>query len=450
MGRPLCFVLMPFGKKTDAEGRSIDFDEVYRQVLAPAIERAGLGPIRADEERHGGVIHQQMFERLVYCDYAVADLTAANANVFYELGVRHAALARSTVCVFADGGRLPFDVGPLRALPYKLKDGLPAAVEADAENLTKLLRDARDSDADSPVYNFVTGYPERDLSKAATFRECVERSNNLRRELERARGQDAVAVGAVRGMIGDFESVDVGLMTELLLAYRDVRAWAQMIELIGELPEAVAETAFVREQLAFALNRAGRGDEAEAVLNDLIKACRAGSETLGLLGRIYKDRWQAALKQGDALLAAGYLDQAIDAYRRGFQADWRDPYPGINVVSLMEVKDPPDPERKRLIPVVDYAARCRVEVGQPDYWDYATLLELAVLAKKERDAGKWLRAALARQPKSWEMESTAGNLRLVREARERQGQPVAWAKQIEDDLLRRASVGAAEAAKAGG
>jgi hypothetical protein len=73
-----------------------------------------------------------------------------------------------------------------------------------------------------------------------------------------------------------------------------------------------------------------------------------------------------------------------------------------------------------------------------------------VLAKKERDAGKWLRAALARQPKSWEMESTAGNLRLVREARERQGQPVAWAKQIEDDLLRRASVGAAEAAKAGG
>ena len=38
----------------------------------------------------GGIIHKPMFERLILCDYAVADLTTANANVFYELGIRHA------------------------------------------------------------------------------------------------------------------------------------------------------------------------------------------------------------------------------------------------------------------------------------------------------------------------------------------------------------------------
>jgi hypothetical protein len=36
-----------------------------------------------------------MFERLLLCDFAVADLTTANANVFYELGVRHAVRVRS-------------------------------------------------------------------------------------------------------------------------------------------------------------------------------------------------------------------------------------------------------------------------------------------------------------------------------------------------------------------
>src|SRR5215470_10215522 len=118
--RPLCFVLMPFGRKPDGVGRVIDFDAVYRDLIAPAIASADLQPIRADEEMTGGIIHKPMFERLILCEYAVADLTTANANVFYELGVRHAVRAWSTVLIFADGSRLPFDVGLLRGLPYQL------------------------------------------------------------------------------------------------------------------------------------------------------------------------------------------------------------------------------------------------------------------------------------------------------------------------------------------
>ena len=40
---PLCFVLMPFGRKPDAAGVMIDFDAVYREIIAPAIpsRRAG-------------------------------------------------------------------------------------------------------------------------------------------------------------------------------------------------------------------------------------------------------------------------------------------------------------------------------------------------------------------------------------------------------------------------
>jgi hypothetical protein len=121
MTHPLCFVLMPFGRKADAAGRTVDFDRVYGDLIAPAIAGADLEPLRADEEMTGGIIHKPMFERLILCEYAVADLTTANANVFYELGLRHAVRRWSTVLVFAEGGsQLPFDVAPLRALPYRL------------------------------------------------------------------------------------------------------------------------------------------------------------------------------------------------------------------------------------------------------------------------------------------------------------------------------------------
>src|SRR5438132_295771 len=55
--RPLCFVLMPFGTKKDpAGGSDIDFDSMYEQGLRPGIEDAGMEPLRADEERTGGII----------------------------------------------------------------------------------------------------------------------------------------------------------------------------------------------------------------------------------------------------------------------------------------------------------------------------------------------------------------------------------------------------------
>src|SRR2546426_11394109 len=146
--KPFCFVLMPFGQKTDAAGLSINFDAVYEQLIKPAVVEAGLEPIRADEEQVGGIIHKPMFERLILCEYAVADLTTANANVFYELGVRHAVRPASTVLLFAGNSRLPFDVAPLRAMPYKLSaSGTPDDLDNVKAALVKRLREARDTAA---------------------------------------------------------------------------------------------------------------------------------------------------------------------------------------------------------------------------------------------------------------------------------------------------------------
>ena len=77
----------------------------------------GMQCIRADEELVGGIIHKPMFERLLLCEYAVADLSMANPNVYYELGIRHATRPWSTVLLFGEKFSLPFDVAPCAPCP---------------------------------------------------------------------------------------------------------------------------------------------------------------------------------------------------------------------------------------------------------------------------------------------------------------------------------------------
>ena len=443
MPNDLCFVLMPFGKKPDVSGTLVDFDAVYQDLIAPAIRDAGLDPIRADEEMTGGLIHKPMYERLIFCKFAVADLTTANANVFYELGLRHAVRPWSTVLIFSKGGsQLPFDVAPLRAMPYTLTpEGRPADVETTKAALGKRLAEAREAAAkepatDSPLYQLVDGYPNGiDHAKTDVFREQVQYSEEQKKKLAGARREkSADALRAIEAELGDLASVETGVIIDLFLSYRAVKAWDDMIRLAEKMPKPLAATVMVREQLALALNRAGRGEEAEIVLKDLLEHRGPSSETYGILGRVYKDRWEAAMKAGKTFPARGILDKAIDAYLKGFETDWRDAYPGINAVTLMELKEPPDPRRLDLIPVVTYAVVRKVAAGKPDYWDHATLLELAVLAKNEDKAMQALSDALANVREPWEPETTLRNLRLIREAREKRWDAVDFEKQVEAEL----------------
>jgi tetratricopeptide (TPR) repeat protein len=442
MMKDLCFVAMPFGRK-DSGGRSIDFDSVYSNLIAPAIIAADMQPLRADEEQTGGIIHKPMFERLLICRYAVVDLTFANANVFYELGVRHAARPASTVLIVADDVRLPFDVAMMRTLPYRVgTDGRPSHAEEDTKTLAGLLRGcAVHKSEDSPVYQLLEGLRPLEVpsDKTDVFRDQVAYAVGKKNELAAARKAGKAAVAAVRTSLDPLDKVESGVLIDLLLSYRAVGDFAGMIDLVAALPEPLRRTVMVQEQLGFALNRAGRRDEAERVLQDLVEQRGPSSETLGILGRVYKDHWEEAAKAGSAIKARGYLAKAIEAYRRGFEADWRDHYPGINAVTLMEMQEPPHPDQEKLLPVVRYAVERRIATGKPDYWDWATSLELAVLGRDEVGAADSLALALSAVREPWEPETTARNLRLIREVRARRGEAGAWIAEIEHELLTEAA-----------
>jgi tetratricopeptide (TPR) repeat protein len=441
MNPPLCFVLMPFGKKPDGAGLVIDFDAVYRDLIAPAIQDAQLEPLRADEEMTGGIIHKPMFERLILCEYAVADLTTANANVFYELGIRHAVKPYATVLIFSEKSRLPFDVALLRALPYGLNSaGVPDNPASARKSLADRLREAKVSQAeDSPIFQLVEGFPEIQRLKTDVFRERVEYAAKIKQKLADARNKSAGELRAIEQELGNISDQEFGVVIDLFLSYRSVKAWPDMIALVDKMAPPLRESVMVQEQLALALNRAGQGERAEQLLKQLIERRGPSSETYGILGRVYKDRWEAALKQGEQFLARGLLDKAIEAYLRGFEADWRDAFPGINALTLMTLREPPDPRREQLLPVVSYAVDRRIATGKPDYWDHATRLEIAVLGKDQSGAEAALADALARIREKWEPETTARNLRLIREARQRRGTILSWADTIEQELDRRAT-----------
>jgi hypothetical protein len=120
-----------------------------------------------------------------------------------------------------------------------------------------------------------------------------------------------------------------------------------MIALVEQMPADLAELTQIREQYPLALNRVGRDHEAEEILRSLIAERGPSSETYGVLGRVYKDRWEKATASGgcDRQVPARYRDSE---YRNGFDADPTDVYPGINAVELMYLRDPDDPNLPEL------------------------------------------------------------------------------------------------------
>ncbi len=423
MTKPLCFIVMPFNKKKDAEGNEIDFDVVYNQLIRPAVEAADMEPIRADEETVNGIIHKPMYERLILCDYAVADLTTANANVFYELGIRHAVKPYTTITLFSANSKLPFDLNFLRGMPYGYDTkNLLTQVEKDVKSLTaQLQRAKKEKTTDSPVYQLVDGIAFQNSvahEKTDIFRDKVKYNTEMKDLLMNARkkeGGKEARIKAVDDIVSTLmlENEEAGVLVDVMLSYRALGAYPKMIDFINAMPTHVKQTIMVQEQLGFALNRAGKHEEAIRVLEKVIQNNGPSSETYGILGRVYKDLFDKARADNNAFRAEAYLDQALDAYTKGFEADWRDAYPGVNAVTLLELKG----ERSKigkLEPVVEYAVNRKLETKKPEYWDYATLMELAVIENDEAKAREYFKKALSCTIEGdWMFDTTLKNLHLI-------------------------------------
>jgi tetratricopeptide (TPR) repeat protein len=451
--KALCFVDMPFGQKPDLKsGVVVDFDQIYSEAIKPAIEECGLEVLRGDEERMGGIIHSAMFARLLLAEFVVADLTLANANVFYELGIRHAAKPFTTVPILANVSTLPFDVALVRVVRYQLENGKLTETSAQKlkTELAKRLRAAIDEVAkdDSPLFQLIPKFPGIDLPDdvTETFKERLRYVEEFRGMLSTACSQltpqaKRDALLKIQRDLGDLKVVPRSVLIELMSSFRDAEAFEELIDLYNAFPDNLKDYAVAKQQFALSLNRRNQPGDREKglrILDELLKNRGADSETLGIKGRIHKDIYKDAA-QTKKITAIAALDDAISAYTKGFEADPRDYYPGVNAINLLIQKGDAEAlkEVERLLPLVNFAVVRRGGASSSDYWDLATVLELACIGEDWTTANRVLPKVILAATASFKTATTLGNLRLLKQARERTGREVTELDGILNELSAR-------------
>ncbi|TOC19180.1 hypothetical protein CGJ90_22880, partial [Vibrio parahaemolyticus] len=135
VGEKTCFVIMPISNQPGYE--SNHFTLVYEDIIRPAIEAAGMRPVRADETVNTNLIQLDILRKVIESDIAICDMSSKNPNVFYELGVRQA-FDKPTVLMIDDATSAPFDVSSLRYVDYKKNMGF-RDVNIAVEKLTQTL-----------------------------------------------------------------------------------------------------------------------------------------------------------------------------------------------------------------------------------------------------------------------------------------------------------------------
>jgi hypothetical protein len=129
---PLVFVAMQFGQP---------FDTLYQEVILPTAKTLDLKVIRIDELAGPGIIFEDIKRQIAEAKIVVAEITAPNQNVFYELGYAHA-LNKPTILLAQRGKELPFDIRSYRVIFYDDSIGGKPALERDLKkHLEAILRD---------------------------------------------------------------------------------------------------------------------------------------------------------------------------------------------------------------------------------------------------------------------------------------------------------------------
>jgi hypothetical protein len=130
--QPLAFVAMQFGEP---------YDTIYRTVIRPKAQALGFEVIRIDEINKPGIIFHDIQRKIEDAKVVIAEITAPNQNVFYEIGYAHA-LNKPTILLAQRGKDLPFDIRSYRVIFYDDSiGGKPHVEKTLREHLHSILQD---------------------------------------------------------------------------------------------------------------------------------------------------------------------------------------------------------------------------------------------------------------------------------------------------------------------
>jgi len=323
------FVVRPFGEK---EG--IDFERVERELIQPALVRLGTMGIQVAggttaEINHAGNIREDMFRLLVVADLVIADVSIHNANVFYELGIRHALRPRHTFMIrSATTQKYPFDLQTDRYLLYEA--GNPAGDNGKmVADLASALRSTLAAEPpSSPVFQLLPALKPHDRQS------LVRVPGDFAEDVERARrnqhfGDLRLFAQEILGLEWDQEGLRlIGEAQFKLRAYNGAKETFEALHV--ELPDdsrVNQRLATIYQKLAFAA--AGEMRERLLIESDLAigralnTAVQASerAEVLALRASNAKSRWidefrgcASAAERRAAALRSARLSQTVDTY----------------------------------------------------------------------------------------------------------------------------------------
>ena len=341
------FVIRPFGVKQDSAGNVIDFDRTQAELIDPALKAAGIAGGTTGEIIDSGNIRADMFALIVEADVVVCDMTVLNANVFYELGIRHALRKKWTILIKAQpsGDETPFDLLTDRYLVYPVED--PGAVKGElVATLNASLASERETD--SPIFQMMPGLAEADASTTQIvpmdFREEVARAATAKRKgwlrllSEEVRPRRFVWEGLKLVASAQWEVKDYVGARQSWEALRnvhrdDVHANLALANIYERLYREETDPEWIE-----------KSDQAiERVLNGDTASRTQQAEALTLKGRNEKTRWRLSFETGQtteerrrkALSRAPVL--AYEAFEGALLQDLNHFYAGLNALQIATI-----------------------------------------------------------------------------------------------------------------
>jgi hypothetical protein len=340
------FIVRPFGIKQD-----VNFDKVDEELIQPALQQAGIIGSTTASIMEAGNIREDMFSKLLTADLVVADLSIHNANVFYELGIRHALRDKRTFLIRCSKDEIPFDLKTDRYLSYSA-DNPAATIPLLVAGLKDTIASERQ---DSPVFfmlpKLLAQNPERFLAVPQDFAEQVEIAKATRQP-----GMLALLASEAEGL--PWEIPGLRMVGEVQFAIKDFEdaqlTWEKVRKRNPMDDEANDRLATIYQRLAEPelILDPSKGWELLSKSDIAVERLFANSadrdrkkwaEVYSLKARNAKARWIDSwkkCKEEEKLsnaLESSYLLESFKLYERGYNEDLNHFYSGINALGLLTV-----------------------------------------------------------------------------------------------------------------
>jgi hypothetical protein len=353
------FIVRPFGKKlvtvSDQGGQDksieVDFNQIDQELIQVALKKNNLEGCTTEVIASAGNIRVDMFKMLIAYDLVIADISIDNANVFYELGIRHGLRPNGTILIrFPTSGKdVPFDLKTDRYIAYDRND-LTASVDLLArcikDTIQEMARSNSEGRADSPVFLLLPGLTPPDPAQLTIvprdFQEALQIAENANDEQN---GSTTLALLAKEARGTDWKREGLRIIGRVQRQRKNFDAARETWESIRE---AFSDDIEANLQLATIYQRLGRPSEAkQACLRVLDKQkpsaeAKDRADARSQLARNQKDAWVAGF-QGQAseverrrqALSDRRLFDAFEGYKESFSDDLNDYYSGINALGLL-------------------------------------------------------------------------------------------------------------------